>query len=249
MRKSVLVLVIGSAVALAGCAGSSRTAASSTSPSAGSASSAPAASASSAPASSSPQPTPTPPPTPTPQPPPPHYSFDLPSGPTAPGAELLVYTPLRHRDCAGAESALGAIGDSGNWSGLPDPSKVLLFQAGIAACGGDAPAAKLWLGRDQAVFKATTKESSADSACALYRALFSWLQQVAQTTVTCPMSTPPAWLVDQDGNPLDPRVCLDLYAHPPASPSAEATSSTSSAAVCPSASASASASSTPSATS
>jgi hypothetical protein len=240
MRRSVLVLVIGSAVALAGCAASSRT---TTNPA-----------ASSAPASSAPAPTPapttltpspfpststtSPPPPPPPPPPKPHYSFDLPSGPTAPGAELLVYTPLRAHDCVGAQSTLGAIGDSGNWSGLPDPSKVLLFQAGIAACGGDTPDAKLWLGRDQAVFKATTKESSADSACSLYRALFSWLYQVAQATVTCPMSTPPAWLVDQDDNPVDPRVCLDLYAHPPASPSAGAGSATSSAAVCPSASAS-----------
>jgi hypothetical protein len=166
----------------------------------------------------------------------------MPKGPTDPGAERLVYEPLRTHDCAGAENVLGAAGESGNWSGLPDPSKVLLFQAGIAACEADLKDAKLWLGKDQTVFKATTKESSADSACSLYRALFSWLHQVAQVGVTCPMSTQPAWLVDQDGNPIDPRVCLDLYVHPPASPSAASTS----AAVC--LSASASASTTPSAT-
>lgn len=238
MHRGVLALVIGSAVALAGCGASHKQTTSST-PSPTSASSAPAPTTS-PPTPSLPTPTPipttpTPSPTPTksPSPAPTHYSFALPTGPTDPGAELLVYTPLRAHDCPGALSELGAKGDSGNWSELPDPSKVLLFQAGIAACEAHPSDAKQWLAKDQMVFKATTKESSADSACYLYRALFSWLYQRAQAKVTCPMSAPPAWLVDANDNRVDPRVCLDLYEHPPASPSAGATSS--SAAVCPSA--------------
>ncbi|HEY0869940.1 MAG TPA: hypothetical protein VGD55_06060 [Acidothermaceae bacterium] len=159
-----------------------------------------------------PTPTPTPDPTPTKK----KYGFGLPSGPTAPGPELLVYAPLQQGDCAAAQTSLGAPDQSGNWSSLPDPAKVLLFQAGVEACTGDLTTAGSLLALDRTLFGATTTEDpqDADSACALYKALVSVLDQVDPASAQCPTGAEPAWQFDANSNPLDPRTHQDAYAHP-----------------------------------
>jgi hypothetical protein len=159
---------------------------------------------------------------PTPKPTKKKYGYGLPSGPATPGPELLVYEPLRLRDCHGAQTTLGEPDHDGQWQSLPDPSKVLLFQAGVAACLGDLKTAQHWLTLDRTLFKATTAEDPdiADAACPLYRALVSVLNQVAQGTVKCPTGAQPAWITGPNGDSLDPRTHSDAYAHPPSSPAA-----------------------------
>jgi hypothetical protein len=157
------------------------------------------------------------------------YGFGLPSGPTSPGPELLVYEPLRAGQCDAAQASLGQPDQSGNWQLLPDPSKVLLLQAGVAACQGKLTTANTWLTLDRKLFKATTAENpqQADAACPLYRALVSVLSQVAQSSVHCPTSAQPEWIRDADDNPVDPRSHADAYAAAAASPSGSASPSTS----------------------
>jgi hypothetical protein len=137
-----------------------------------------------------------------------------------------VYEPLRAGQCDAAQSSLGQPDQSGNWQLLPDPSKVLLLQAGVAACQGKLTTANTWLTLDRKLFKATTAENpqQADAACPVYRALVSVLSQVAQSSVHCPTSAQPAWLRDADDNPVDPRSHADAYAAA-ASPSGSASSS------------------------
>jgi len=173
-----------------------------------------------------PKPTPSPSPTPTKK----KYGFGLPSGPSAPGPELLVYEPLRQGDCAAAQTSLGEPDQSGNWSSLPDPAKVLLFQAGVAACTGDLTTAASLLALDRTLFDATTAENpqQADAACPLYQALVSVLDQVDPASTQCPLGAEPAWQFDANSNPIDPRTHQDTYAHPPTS-SATVTSPTPSA--------------------
>ncbi|HTC68030.1 MAG TPA: hypothetical protein VK662_00555 [Acidothermaceae bacterium] len=172
----------------------------------------------------------TPSPTPSPTPTKPKYGFGLPTGPTAPGPELLVYGPLQQGDCDAAQTSLGLPDQGGNWSSLPDPAKVLLFQAGVDACKGDLATASSLLALDETLFGATTKENlqQADSACPLYQALTSVLNQVAPATVQCPLGPEPQWQLDANGNPLDPRTHSGAYAHPASSsPTASPTPSTS----------------------
>jgi hypothetical protein len=226
MRRRVLVIVICSAVVLlAGCRSSAV--------SAQGTSSAPASAAASTSTSSlaptaiptpsvtpslTPSPTRTPTRTSSPSPTKTKkkYGFGLPSGPSAPGPELLVYEPLRQGDCGGAQASLGAPDQGGNWSSLPDPAKVLLFQAGVAACTGDRTTAGSLLALDRTLFGATTTEDpqQADAACPLYQALVSMLDQVDPTSAHCPTGAEPAWQLDENSNPIDPRTHHDAYAHP-----------------------------------
>ncbi len=160
MRRRVLVIAMSSAALLvSGCKSAAVTAQGTTSASAAASASAAISTA----ASSSSTPSLIPSPTPSKK----KYGFGLPSGPTAPGPELLVYTPLRAGDCAAAQTSLGAPDQNGNWSSLPDPAKVLLFQAGVAACTGDLTTAGSLLALDRTLFGATTTEDpqQADSAC------------------------------------------------------------------------------------
>ena len=206
MRKRVLV-ISAVVVLVSGCKSSAVSAQGATSASV-------AASTTSISSSTAPSlpPSPTPDPTPTKK----KYGFGLPSGPTAPGPELLVYTPLQQGDCAAAQTSLGAPDQNGNWSSLPDPAKVLLFQAGVAACTGDLTAAASLLALDRTLFGATTTENpqQADSACPLYRALVSVLDQVDPASAQCPTGAEPAWQFDANSNPVDPRSHQDVYAHP-----------------------------------
>lgn len=148
------------------------------------------------------------------------YGFGLPNGPSAPGPELLVYVPLRQGDCDAAQTSLGEPDQGGNWSSLPDPAKVLLFQAGVAACTGDLSTASSLLSLDRKLFGATTKEDpqEADSACPLYQALVSVLDQVAPAGVQCPTGPEPQWHQDSNGNPIDPRAHQGAYEQPASSP-------------------------------
>lgn len=223
MRRRVLV--IGSAVVLlSGCKSSAVSAQGTTSAAATVATSSSSTSSTSSPTL---PPTPRPDPTPTKK----KYGFGMPSGPSAPGPELLVYEPLRQGDCAGAQTSLGAPDQSGNWSSLPDPAKVLLFQAGVAACTGDLTTAGSLLALDRTLFGATTTEDpqDADSACPLYKALVSVLDQVDPATAQCPTGAEPAWQFDANGNPIDPRTHQDAYAHPATSSAPTPSASTSSA--------------------
>jgi hypothetical protein len=131
-----------------------------------------------------------------------------------PGPELLVYEPLRSGDCEAAQVSLGQPDQAGNWQRLPDPSKVLLFQAGVSACRGKLTTANHWLTLDRTLFKATTAEDpqQADAACPLYRALVSVLSQVEQSSVHCPTGPQPAWIEDANGDRVDPRSHADAYA-------------------------------------
>ena len=224
MRKRVLV-ISAVVVLVSGCKSSAVSAQGATSASVAASTT---SSSSSTTAPSRP-PSPTPDPTPTKK----KYGFGLPSGPTAPGPELLVYTPLQQGDCAAAQTSLGAPDQNGNWSSLPDPAKVLLFQAGVAACTGDLTTAASLLALDRTLFGATTTENpqQADSACPLYEALVSVLDQVDPASAQCPTGAEPAWQFDANSNPVDPRTHQDVYAHPATSsaptPSASASASTS----------------------
>jgi hypothetical protein len=223
MRRSVLVLGLAG-VLVSGCASSAVTRASgpSGSTSAGGSTSASGSTAPSTSTSALVIVTPTATPSPTPTKTKPKYGFGLPSGPTAPGPELLVYGPLRQGDCNAAQTSLGLPDQGGNWSSLPDPAKVLLFQAGVDACKGDLSSAGSLLTLDRTLFGATTKENSqdADSACPLYEALVSVLDQVAPASVQCPVGPEPQWQSDANGNPIDPRTHSDSYAQPASSPAA-----------------------------
>jgi hypothetical protein len=227
MRKRVLV-ISAAVVLLSGCR-SSAVSAQGSGPSAAASTTSSSSSAPTAALSPTPTPTPTPAPTPTKK----KYGFGLPSGPTAPGPELLVYTPLQQGDCAAAQTSLGAPDQNGNWSSLPDPSKVLLFQAGVAACTGDLTTARSLLALDRTLFGATTTEDPQDakSACPVYQALVSVLDQVDPASAQCPTGAEPAWQFDASSNPVDPRSHQDVYAHPATSsaptPSASASASTS----------------------
>jgi hypothetical protein len=231
MRRSVLVLGLSTAL-ISGCASPAVSKASGPSGSTGPGGSAATSTSTSALVMPSASSTPSPTPTKTK----PKYGFGLPTGPTAPGPELLVYQPLQQGDCDAAQSSLGLPGQDGNWSSLPDPAKVLLFQAGVDACKGDLTASGSLLALDQTLFGATTKEDSqdADSACPLYQALKSVLDQVAPATVQCPVGPEPQWQSDTNENPIDPRTDSDAYAHPASS--APATSPTPSLSPSPSAS-------------
>jgi hypothetical protein len=234
MRRSVLVLGLAGAL-VSGCASAASSQASGPSGSTSAAGSTSTAGSTSASGSTAPSTstsalvivTPTSTPSPTPTKTKPKYGFGLPSGPTAPGPELLVYEPLRQGDCDAAQTSLGAPDQDGNWSSLPDPAKVLLFQAGVDACRGDLTAAGSQLALDRTLFGATTKENlqQADSACPLYQALVSVLDQVAPATVQCPVGPEPQWQSDANGNPIDPRTHSDDYAHPASSPAASPTPS------------------------
>jgi hypothetical protein len=225
MRRSVLVLGLAGAL-VSGCASSAATNASGPS---GSGSSTAASGSTTASTSASAlvllTSTSTPSPSPSPTETKPKYGFGLPSGPTAPGPELLLYEPLRQGDCDAAQISLGAPDQGGNWSSLPDPAKVLLFQAGVDACKGDLSAAGSQLALDRTLFGATTKENlqEADSACPLYQGLVSVLDQVAPASVQCPVGPEPQWQSDANDNPIDPRTHPDAYAHLASSPASSPT--------------------------
>jgi hypothetical protein len=223
MRRSVFVLGLAGAL-VSGCASSAATKASGSS---GPGSSTSASGTTAASTSTSALVVSTPTSTPSPTPTKPKYGFGLPSGPTAPGPELLVYEPLRQGDCDAAQTSLGAPDQGGNWSSLPDPAKVLLFQVGVDACKGDLTTAGSLLALDRTLFGATTKENlqEADSACPLYQALVSVLDQVAPASVECPVGPEPQWQSDANGNPIDPRTHSDIYAHPATSAAASSTPS------------------------
>jgi hypothetical protein len=160
----------------------------------------------------------------------PTYSWtDLPHGPDQlggpGGAENAVYQQLEKLDCPAAQRQLDGQGHNGSdlsWRSMRSPSYVLILQASIAACRGDAEAARSWFLRDRTLLTLSGIENpDTPVTCFSYRALVSLLDQVPPGTVTCPGGARPPWPTDTTGKTIkaDPR-------HDPYPPTATPTTQT-----------------------
>lgn len=141
------------------------------------------------------------------------FSWGLPSGPPTPAdtREDDVYIPLSQGQCEEAQTRLEAW-----WPELDSPRTVLLYQAGIDMCGGDAAGAADWFagaeaygwaGVNREFFVVDSQGADAGTFaydCEVYRSLSSVLAQMARESVECPGGEAPPW--DTDFGRLDPRV-------------------------------------------
>ncbi len=137
----------------------------------------------------------------------PHYGLNLPKGPVTAGSQpVVVYEKLRVGTCSSAQAQLDSDTGSGPfWATLQNPSFVLIMQAGISACRGDLAGAQRLLDRNTRLVGPSGLTGDW-SPCYLYKALRSVLQQVPQSSVSCPQGPTAQWPVDPaTGELADPR--------------------------------------------
>lgn len=135
------------------------------------------------------------------------FSFKLPRGETGVDAgESVVYPSIQSGDCGGAQKLLDGDPPSQEtalWPRFDNPRNVLLFQAGIALCNGDADAARGWYAAAEQLGFA---ETDRPNICPMYQVTSSVLAQRPPEEFSCEGGEAPDFTVNFDaGTTDDPR--------------------------------------------
>jgi len=124
------------------------------------------------------------------------YTWGLPVGDeTISINEDVLYRIIRRGDCKEAQAFLDE-----NWRSLLSPRAVLLYQAGVLFCAGEAEAAGGFFEQAETEF-GWAGVSSPYLDCNIYQAAASVLRQQPPTNFPCAKGTAPKW----PSNPGEPR--------------------------------------------
>ena len=140
----------------------------------------------------------------------------LPDGPNSPGEnrDRDVYDALREGRCESAADSLDR-----HWDKVRSPRDVLIYEAAVELCRGDAANAARWLaaasgmGLEGLAVPVETRDGEERVQfayyCEVFRSVRAVLEESARDGVECPGGVPPAWPGGDDEERDDPRTPED----------------------------------------